>query len=231
MPLWVARVGRMPTSPQLSTTNRSTLTRKQHRAESDRRRLHAVLDAGLVCHLALVSGGSPLCVPTGYGRDGDTLYLHGSTGSGNVRTAAHGTDICVTVTIVDGIVYARSLNNHSMNYRSAMVHGRSRAVTGDTEREHALRVISEHLAPGSWDYARTPDAKEMAGVAVLALDLAEASVKVRTGDPDEQPADVDRDGVWAGVLDVRTGFGRPRAAAYVPEGTPPPPHVTRRTTP
>ncbi|MBB3661472.1 hypothetical protein FB384_000376 [Prauserella sediminis] len=221
----------MPTSPSLSATARSTLTRKQQRAATDRTELHAVLDAGLICHLALVSGGSPLCVPTGYGRDGDTLYLHGSTGSGNVRTAARGVDICVTVTIVDGIVYARSLNNHSMNYRSAVVHGSSRAVTDDDEREHALRVISEHLAPGSWDYARTPDAKELAGVAVLALDLTEASVKLRDGDPSEQPVDVDRDDVWAGVVDVRTVYGAPRAAAYVPDDVPVPPHIAERPAP
>ncbi|WP_253829020.1 pyridoxamine 5'-phosphate oxidase family protein [Prauserella aidingensis] len=215
----------------LSSTERSTLTRKQDRGVADRGELHAVLDAGLLCHLALVSGGSPLCVPTGYGRDGDTLYLHGSTGSGNVRTAARGVDICVTVTILDGIVYARSLNNHTMNYRSAVVHGRARAVTEDAERDRALQVISDRLAPGSWDYARRPDAKELAGVAVLALDLTEASVKVRGGDPAEQPADVDRDDVWAGVIDVRTVFGSPRAASYVPADLPAPPHVAERPAP
>ncbi|GAA1240825.1 pyridoxamine 5'-phosphate oxidase family protein [Prauserella halophila] len=221
----------MPTSPHLSPTARSTLTRKPGRAETDRAELGAVLDAGLICHLALVSGDSPLCVPTGYGRDGDTLYLHGSTGSGNVRTAARGVDICVTVTILDGIVYARSLNNHSMNYRCAVVHGRSRAVTDDVERDHALRVISEHLTPGSWDYARTPDSKELAGVAVLALDLTETSVKIRGGDPSEQPADADRDDVWAGVIDVRTVLGPPRPATYVPADLPVPPHIAERPSP
>ncbi|MBB3052319.1 hypothetical protein FHS23_003353 [Prauserella isguenensis] len=251
MPLVSAMVSLMPTSPQpratrsssappssaplfstpLSSTARSTLTRKQDRAVADRGELRAVLDAGLFCHLALVSGGSPLCVPTGYGRDGDTLYLHGSTGSGNVRTAAGGVDICVTVTILDGIVYARSLNNHTMNYRSAVVHGAARAVTEETERDRALRVISDHLAPGSWDYARRPDAKELAGVAVLALDLTEASVKVRGGDPAEQPADLDRDDVWAGVIDVRTVFDPPRAASYVPADLPVPPHIADRTRP
>lgn len=221
----------MSTSPQLSSTPRSTLTRKQHRAVADRGELHSVLDAALICHLALVSGGSPMCVPTGYGRDGDTLYLHGSTGSGNMRTAVDDVDICVTVTILDGIVYARSLNNHSMNYRSAVVHGRARAVTEVADCDRALRVISEHLAPGSWDYARRPDAKELAGVAVLALDLTEASVKVRAGDPSEQPADVGSDDVWAGVVGVHTVLDPPHVAEYVPADLPVPPHVANRPTP
>ncbi|OLT46266.1 flavin-nucleotide-binding protein [Saccharomonospora sp. CUA-673] len=218
-----------PSSTPLSSTPRSTLTRKKERASGDRADLHSVLDAGLLCHVAVVSGGSPVCVPTGYGRDGDTLYLHGSTGSGNVRAASSGVDICVTVTILDGIVYARSLNNHTFNYRCAMIHGRARTLTGDDERDHALHVISEHLAPGSWDYARRPSAKELAGVTVLALDLEEASVKLRDDDPGEQPEDVDRDDVWAGVIGVRTVFDPPTSAAYVPADVKAPPHVTTRT--
>lgn len=217
------------TPAPLSSTPRSTLTRKKDRASTDRADLHAVLDAGLVCHVALVSNGSPVCVPTGYGRDGETLYLHGSTGSGNVRAAGSGVDICVTVTIVDGIVYARSLNNHTFNYRCAVVHGRARPVTGDDERDHALRVISEHLAPGSWDYARTPNAKELAGVAVLALDLDEASVKMRGAEPGEQQEDVGTDDVWAGVVGVRTVFDPPKPASYVPGDLPVPPHIAERT--
>ncbi|MFC4000603.1 pyridoxamine 5'-phosphate oxidase family protein [Prauserella oleivorans] len=218
----------MPRSVPLSPTPRSTLTRKKHRASTDRADLYRVLDEALVCHLGLVLAGSPVCVPTGYGRDGDTLYLHGSTGSGNIRAAAEGADVCVTVTILDGIVYARSLNNHSMNYRCAVVHGRPRLVTDAAEKLRGLRIVTEHLAPGSWDHAREPNAKELASVAVLALDLTETSVKIRAEGPAEQAEDVDRHDVWAGVLPIRTVVGPPEPATYVPDGVVVPTHIARR---
>ncbi|WP_024876651.1 pyridoxamine 5'-phosphate oxidase family protein [Saccharomonospora piscinae] len=217
-------------APALSPTPRSTPTRKPHRYATDRDALHKVLDAALVCHLGLIVDGAPVVLPTAYGRDGGTLYLHGSTGSGNVRAAAEGTDVCVTVSVLDGVVYARSLNNHSMNFRCAVVHGRTRAVTGDDERWHALRVISEHLSPGSWDYARTPSPKELAGTLVYAVDLDEASVKIRAGAPGEDEADLDAHDVWAGVLPVHTTFGEPVTADYVPEGVAVPAHVADRVT-
>lgn len=212
----------------LSGTARSSLTRKPSRAATERSALYAVLDEALVCHLGLVLHGSPVVLPTGYGRDGDTLYLHGSTGAGNLREASTGVDVCVTVTILDGIVYARSLNNHSMNFRSAVVHGRARLVTDDAERLHGLRVLTDHLSPGSWEHAREPNAKELASVVVLSLDLAEASVKVRDGEPGEEPQDMEGNSAWAGVLPVRTVFGEPEPAEYVPSEQPVPEHVTAR---
>ncbi|KAA9152979.1 pyridoxamine 5'-phosphate oxidase family protein [Amycolatopsis acidicola] len=211
----------------LSPTPRTTLTRKKHRAATDRAHLHEVLDQGMICHLGLVLNGSPVVLPTGYGRDGDTLYLHGSTGSGNLRAAATGADVCVTVTLLDGIVYARSLNNHSMNYRSAVVHGRARDVQDPDEKMHGLHVVTEHLAPGSWEHARAVNAKEFASVSVLALDLGEASVKLRDGGPSEEPEDVASDHIWAGVVPVQTIFGAPVSADYVPDGAPIPAHVNR----
>ncbi|HVV09778.1 pyridoxamine 5'-phosphate oxidase family protein [Amycolatopsis sp.] len=213
----------------LSPTPRSTLTRKKDRAATDRTKLYEVLDAGLICHLGLVLNGSPVVLPTGYGRDGDTLYLHGSTGSGNLRAAATGADICVTVTLVDGIVYARSVNNHSMNYRSAVVHGRARFVDDADEKMRGLEVVTGHLAPGSWEHARGVNAKEFASVGVLALDLGEASVKVRAGEPVEEPEDVASNHVWAGVVPVQTTFGTPVPAAYMPDGAPIPAHVANPT--
>ena len=129
-----------------------------------------MLDAGLVCHLGIVLGEAPVVLPTAYGRIGDTLYVHGSTGAATLR-AADGAPVCVTVTHVDGVVYARSVFHHSMNYRSAVVHGRARRVTDDAERLAALRAVTEHVAPGSWDHARPPTRKELAATAVLALDL------------------------------------------------------------
>ncbi|MEU3271636.1 pyridoxamine 5'-phosphate oxidase family protein [Saccharomonospora sp. NPDC006951] len=220
----------MPETPPpavIPSTPRSTLTRKKHRAVHERSALHDVLDNALVCHLGLVLHGSPVVLPTGYGRDGDTLYFHGSTGAGNLREAAEGVDVCVTVTILDGIVYARSLNNHSMNYRCAVVHGRARPLTGG-EKEHGLKVITDHLSPGSWDYAREASAKELASVTVLALDLSEASVKIRAEGPGEEPEDLGTTDVWAGVLPVHTRFGSPVTADYVPGSTPVPEHVASR---
>ncbi|MEV0342759.1 pyridoxamine 5'-phosphate oxidase family protein [Nocardia sp. NPDC050713] len=193
--------------PPLSPTPRSTLTRSKERGRSDRAELDAVLDAGLICHLGVLLGGSPVVLPTAYGRDGDTLYLHGSTGSGNMR-AAMTSDISVAVTHVDGIVYARSAMHFSMNYRSAVVHGRAVELTDPDARTHALRVIVEHAAPGAWSRVRPPNKKELAATMVLALDLTEASVKVRAGGPVDDPEDVDSP-TWAGVLPLRQVWGAP----------------------
>ncbi|MBF6340384.1 pyridoxamine 5'-phosphate oxidase family protein [Nocardia abscessus] len=190
-----------PRTP-LSPTSRSTPTRLTDRARTDRADLDAVLDAGLICHLGVLLGGTPVVLPTAYGRDGDTLYLHGSTGAGNMR-AALAADISVAVTLVDGVVYARSAMHFSMNYRSAVVLGRAREVTDHEERVHGLRVIVEHAAPGSWSRVRPPSKKELAATEVLALDLTEASVKIREGGPRDDEADIEAGGVWAGVLPLR----------------------------
>jgi uncharacterized protein len=212
----------------LSPTPRSTLTRKRNRAATDRQALYDVLDEALICHLGLVLNGSPVVLPTGYGRDGDTLYLHGSSGAGNLRAAATGIDACVTVTVLEGIVYARSLNNHSMNYRSAVVHGQAELLEDPDRKMHGLRVITDHLAPGSWNHAREVNTKELAAVAVLSLGLGEASVKARAGDPVEEPEDLGNDSVWAGVLPVQTTLGSPVPAGYLPAGAPVPEHVGGR---
>jgi uncharacterized protein len=211
----------------LSSTPRSTPTRLRERARSDRADLHAVLDAGLVCHVGLVRDGEPVVLPTGYGRIGDVLYLHGSTGAGWLRVL-DGARVCVTVTHLDGIVYARSVFHHSMNYRSAVVHGTARAVTDPTERLDALRAIVEQLSPGSWEHARQPSTRELAATAVFGIDLAEASVKVRTGPPGDDDADIETGGRWAGVLPVRTVFGAPEPCPTLPAGAPAPEHVDGR---
>jgi len=192
--------------------------------------LDAVLDAGLVCHLAVVVDGAPRVIPTGYGRDGDTLYLHGSSGAASLR-AGFGLDVCVAVTLLDGIVYARSVFHHSVNYRSAVVHGRAVAVTDDAEKLHGLRVLTEHLAPGSWDYTRGPDKKELAKTAVLALDLTEASVKTRVGGPKDEPSDVAAHTGWAGVLPLRQVWDAPIAADDLPGDIAAPVRITGRAAP
>ena len=195
-------------STPLSPTDRTTLGRKKNRALTDRSALYAVLDEGLICHLGVVLDGAPLVIPTGYGRDGNTLYLHGSTGAKSMRDS-DGVEICVTVTLLDGIVYARSVNNHSMNYRSAVILGKATMVTDRERKMHGLRVLTDHLAPGSWEHARDVNAKEFASVSVLELDLTEASVKMRGEGPDDPEDEVAADLSWAGVLPVRTVFGEP----------------------
>jgi nitroimidazol reductase NimA-like FMN-containing flavoprotein (pyridoxamine 5'-phosphate oxidase superfamily) len=211
----------------LSTTPRSTVKRGKNRAVTERSALHAVLDAGLVCHLAVVVDGAPVVLPTGYGRDGDTLYLHGSTGARTLREAAAGVPVSVAVTLLDGIVYARSVFDHSMNYRCAVVHGVATPMTSPEEKAHALRVLVEHLSPGSWDYARQPTQRELAATAVLALDLAEASVKIRTGPPNDEESDLGSP-AWAGVLPVVTTYGAPEPCPLLAEGTAVPEHVSGR---
>ncbi|KOX12740.1 flavin-nucleotide-binding protein [Saccharothrix sp. NRRL B-16348] len=213
----------------LSPTDRSTIKRGRNRAVTEREALHAVLDAALVCHLAVVVDGAPLVLPTGYGRDGDTLYLHGSTGARSLREAATGVPVCVAVTILDGVVYARSVFDHSMNYRAAVVHGTAVPVTDPDAKRHALRVLTEHIAPGSWDYARPPTPKELAATAVLSLDLAEASVKIRSGPPGDEDEDVAANAKWAGVLPLRTAWGEPEPDPTLVGEWDVPPHVTART--
>ena len=207
----------------LSSTPRTTLRRHRERGATDRAQLYAVLDAGLICHLGVVADGVPVVLPTAYGRDGDTLYLHGSSANGAFGAAA-GQQVCVTVTHLDGLVCARSVFSHSVNYRSAVVFGLATIVSDDDERRHALEVITDHLIPGRWAAARQPAKKEMAATAVLSLPLTEASVKIRTGMPADDPDDLDLD-VWAGVLPVALTFGEPQPDPLLRDDIKMPDHI------
>lgn len=207
----------------LSATERTRLRRLPERARIDREDLYAVLDAGFLCHLGVVWEGSPRVLPTAYGRVGDVLYLHGSSAN-RTMLAADGQPVCVTVTHLDGLVCARSVFHHSMNYRSAMVYGTGRIVTDADERMEGLRVIVDNMIPGRWDAARAPIRKEMAATAVLALPLDEASVKVRTGPASDEPEDYDLD-VWAGVVPTRVEFGPPEPDDQMPAGIEVPDHI------
>lgn len=210
----------------LSSTPRTTLRRLRDRAQTDRTALYEVLDAGLICHLGVVAGGEPVVLPTAYGREGDTLYLHGSSANG-AFWAADGQRICVTVTHLNGLVAARSVFHHSVNYRSAVIFGTATIVKDEDERWQALRLITDHLIPGRWAAARQPTAKEMAATAVLSLPLTEASVKVRTGMPVDEPEDHDLD-VWAGVLPISVTFGEPLPDPLLREEIPLPAHIHDR---
>ncbi len=219
---------------QLSPTPRSTIQRGKKRAVTDRAALSAVLDAGLMCHLAFVTpSGAPVVIPTGYGYDGNTLYVHGSTGAASLRAGA-GAEVCVNVTLLDGVIYSRAVFHHSMNYRSATVHGTAVQVTDRDEKLHALRVITEHIAPGAWDRARGPSPQELAKTAVLALDLTEAAVKIRTGPPGEEPEDLESEEfgrIWAGAVPLVRAWGTPDPCPHLPSDVDVPDYVSRRPGP
>jgi nitroimidazol reductase NimA-like FMN-containing flavoprotein (pyridoxamine 5'-phosphate oxidase superfamily) len=210
----------------LSPTPRTELARLRERAKLDRRALYEVLDAGMICHLGVVADGAPAVIPTGYGRLGDTLFIHGSTGSRVLRVAA-GAEVCVTVTHLDGLVLARSIFHHSVNYRSAVIYGIPRVVDDPGEKLDALQAIVARFAPGQWDAVRTPSRKELAATTVLAIPLEEASVKERHGPPADDDEDYALD-VWAGVLPVRQVFDDPVPDPRLRPGIPVPAHLAGR---
>jgi uncharacterized protein len=210
-------------SETLSTTRRTTLHRLRERGRTERADLDAVLDAGLICHLGVTIDGAPVVLPTGYGRIGDTLYLHGSSANRSLLEAA-GEQVCVTVTLLDGLVCARAVFHHSMNYRSAVIFGEARLVTEPEEKLAALRAVTDHLVPGRWEHAREPNRKELAATAVLALPLDEASVKVRTGAPKDDEEDYDSD-IWAGVLPAALTFGAAEPDPALRPDVPVPAHI------
>jgi nitroimidazol reductase NimA-like FMN-containing flavoprotein (pyridoxamine 5'-phosphate oxidase superfamily) len=201
----------------LSPTPRTRINRGRNRAVGERERLHAFLAEGLVAHLGVVLGSHPVVLPTAYGVDldgpdeGGTLYLHGSVAAGWLARAL-ANDVCVTITELDGLVAARSGFHHSMNYRSAVVIGRARVVDDPVERRRALDLVVDQMIPGRSATLREPTRKELAATAVLALPLAEASMKQRAGDPVDEPADVEA-GIWGGVIPVRRVAAAPVAAA------------------
>ena len=209
--------------PPLSSTPRTTLHRLRERGQQDRAELDAVLQAGLVCHLGVVIEGEPLVLPTGYGRIGDTLYLHGSSANRSLLAAAD-QQVCVTVTLLDGLVCARAVFHHSMNYRSAVIFGAARLVTEPDEKLAALRAVTDHLVPDRWEHSREPTRKELAATAVLAVPLDEASVKVRSGGPKDDPEDYDS-GIWAGVLPATLAFGPADPDPALPPSVPVPDHI------
>ena len=185
----------------LTRTQRNRVRRVHKRASYDRATVHGILDEGLVCHVAFVHDGQPFCIPTIHARVDGTVYLHGSAASRMVRTLGSGSDACITVTHVDGLVLARSAFHHSLNYRSAVVMGTLRTVDAPDEKMAALEALTERLVPGRWPDIRWPNRKELKGTSVLAMPLDEASAKVRTGGAVDDEPDYDLP-VWAGVVPV-----------------------------
>ncbi len=192
----------MATAP----SERSRVRRAPKRADYDRPTIDAILDEALVAHLGFVADGQPFVIPTLHARVGDEVLIHGSAASRMVTLLGAGMPACLTVTLIDGLVLARSAFHHSMNYRSVVVLGTARFVEGPEERERALEAFTDKLLPGRWDEVRRPTRQELKGTRVLALPLTEASAKVRTGPPVDDEDDYDMD-VWAGVVPLELTRG------------------------
>jgi uncharacterized protein len=206
-------------------STRTTVRRLPERGQYDRSVVDAVLDEGFVAHVGLTTDDGPIVIPMLYARDGDRVLVHGSPASRLLRTGARGLDMCLTVTLVDGLVLARSAFHHSVNYRSVVVMGRAERIDDLDERRAALDVLVEAFVPGRGVDARPPNERELRGTTVLALPLDEASAKVRTGGPKEEDDDMDLP-VWAGVVPVSLVAGAPVPDADLRVDVPVPPYAT-----
>jgi nitroimidazol reductase NimA-like FMN-containing flavoprotein (pyridoxamine 5'-phosphate oxidase superfamily) len=205
-------------------SGRATVKRLPKRAAYDRATIHAILDEGMVCHVGFVQDGQPFVIPTIYVRVGETIYVHGSPASRMLQALKTGIPVCVTVTLVDGLVLARSAFHHSMNYRSAVLFGTAAAVDEPARKEAALRALSEHLIPGRWDDIRLPTPDELRRTLVVSIAIEDASAKVRTGPPVDDEEDYELP-MWAGVLPLRLTPAKPASDPRLRPGTEPPPHV------
>jgi uncharacterized protein len=195
-------------------TDRTRVRRLPDRGAYDRETIVAVLDAGFLCHVGIVEGGSPVVIPTAYARVGDDVVLHGSSRSRMLQVLAAGAPACVTVTHTDGFVMARSAFHHSINYRSVVLFGRGKAVADDAGKYAALEAFMERLHPGRWRAVRPPNAQELKATSVIRIPIEEASAKLRTGGPLDDPEDMALD-VWAGVIPLDLARGTP--VRHVPE--------------
>lgn len=205
-------------------TERTKLKRLPKRGHFDRETVYGILDEGFICHVGFAPEGRPVVIPTGYARVDDTLYIHGSQASRMLRTLAGGVDACVTVTLIDGLVLARSAFHHSMNYRSVVIFGRATLVEEREEKLAALLALSEHIVRGRWADVRGPSEEELVQTTVLSLELVEASAKIRTGPPLDDEEDYALP-VWAGVLPLRLEKGEPAKDPRLPEGIEVPDYV------
>lgn len=205
----------MSTTEKLQATNRSKVRRLPKRGHHDRALINQILDEALVIHVGFVANNHPFVIPMGYGREGDCLYIHGSTASRMLKNLEQGVDISVTATLLDGIVLARSLFHHSMNYRSVMLFGRATLIDSDAEKLHALKVLSEHIVPGRWEQARQPTPQEVNATTVLVFPIEEGSAKIRSGDPNDNADDYELP-IWAGQLPLKLTPGQPIPDAQLP---------------
>ncbi|MEM9820425.1 MAG: pyridoxamine 5'-phosphate oxidase family protein [Bacteroidota bacterium] len=204
---------------QFEQSQRNKIKRVPKNGHYDKATIYEVLDAGFVCHIGFVMpNGQPFVIPTAYGRQADRIYIHGATKSRMLMHAQKEIPICLTVTHIDGIVLARSTFHHSMNYRSAVIFGKAKVVEG-SEKDHALALISDQILKGRWEESRPPNAKELKATSVLAIDIEEASAKIRKGGPSDEKADYDLP-IWAGVIPMHTTYGDPIPDEVLPKDIP-----------
>lgn len=209
---------------ELPRTEELRVKRIPEKQVFDREALNALLDDAIVGHVAVVRGDQPVVLPVGIGRDGDTLLIHGSTGSGIFREMADGRPLSIAVTLLDGLVYARSAFESSIHYRSAVIMGSATVVEGD-EKLKALSILTNHMMPGRWDEVRETTKKELAATLVLRVPLERVSVKISDRGPDEFEDDGDDRSIWAGILPLRVVAGEPSSSEMTPVGTPVSPSV------
>ena len=193
---------------KLNQTTRTTLKRLPSRGSYDREVIYGILDEALICHVGFVVDGQPFVIPTGFAREGDMLFIHGSAASRFIRTLATEVEVCLTVTLVDGLVLARSAFHHSINFRSVVVFGRAAAIEDENEKARALHAFTEHFVRGRWNDVRPPSLSELKKTSVLSLSLLEASAKIRIGNPIDDEEDYELD-VWAGVIPLNLVAGAP----------------------
>lgn len=210
----------------IQQTEKTRLRRLPKRGVFDRDTIYSILDEGFICHVGFAVDGKPFVIPTGYARIGDRLVIHGSAASRMMRELAGGVEVCVTVTLIDGLVLARSAFHHSMNYRSVVVFGTAEPVIGEDEKMEALKALTEHIVPGRWPDVRWPNPLELKATTVLTLPIEEASAKVRTGDPIDDEEDYEMD-AWAGVLPLEMKTGAPVNDARLNEDIEVPEYVSR----
>lgn len=194
--------------PEFPVTARNRIRRMPKRGHYDRRTVHAIIDEALVCHVAFAVDGVPTVIPTLHARSGDSLLLHGAKTSRLLRHIAEGHPVSVAITLIDGIVLARSVFHHSMNYRSVVLHGAGRLLESDDEKLSALEAFAEHIAPGRWADARRPSRKELKATSVVSIPIEVAAAKVRTGPPLDEKEDYALS-IWAGVLPLALRAGTP----------------------
>lgn len=214
-------------SSEIAQTEKTRLRRLPKRGAFDRETIYAILDEGFFCHVGFVMDGQPYVIPTGFARIGDDLLIHGSAASRMMRNLAGGIDVCVTVTLVDGLVLARSAFHHSMNYRSVVILGKAEVVTVESEKYAALEAFTEHIIPGRWAEVRWPNELELKATTVLRLPITEASAKIRTGHPIDDDEDYAMN-VWAGALPLALTPGEPVADVRLNPGIKVPEYLSRK---
>jgi len=211
-------------SKEFAPTERTKVKRIPKRGNFDRETIYSILDEGFVCHVGFTANNQTFVIPTGYARRGDTLLIHGSSASRMMRNLAGGIDVCVTVTLIDGLVLARSAFHHSVNYRSVVIFGKAKLVEDENEKLEALYAFTEHIVPNRWNEIREPNELELKATTVLSLPLEEASAKIRTGDPVDDDDDYALD-VWAGVIPLKVQAEKPQDDSRLKDGISAPDYV------